>query len=1078
MLNLYCALAAQEYRLRMAAAAPEGLLVVVPNEISAFSWQRKLEPAGTGALVRSFEELVDELVRQSGGFSGHTISPAVCRAIYRDLLDATPEKYDYLVGKNSVPRLTQGVLSRIIASAEALTQEEPGAELNVPESPRRRQLKVLLDAFNARLEPTGHVRDKVAVWQGIIDLTVEDFYRTYPGIGSVVFVDFDHFPDEVYLAIAALAKITGSCDVVLNFDPRHSPPGPSPLEPAYQRLYDMAENVEGLGEEDETVPLLALEQRPTLITASNVSEEISACARLLRHRIAAEDSTALPALHVVALANADGYITRMEEALRSNGLSWQYLKGEPLVRGAAFMLLERLAQCVRREVSGDKISDLMRAPGFAGILPLEISTVEAWDLASRLDSILAQTGLLTGWAAVLKGVTAAIKKQHTQRQRTSHWSEEEKMQDDRLQAVLNATYDLAESLSERQDISHWTAVAANLITEAARGGDDPRELIRRGEFIRALDDMAAAAPVVALQPVSFPRFVTLFRTVMQTAREPLDLEAAGRADVILCNPESASYLAGNRLALLGFNDGSCPRFARSDVSFYGSDGPRDQAPYRGRQWHVLSRILSNFTNCELWMPAREGTEPLLPSQFAELLQRKNCVTAVSAEHHLENARCPRENRRDGAEERFVNHLRGLELSSSELAKIRKSAPAAYAAARGISVMASRSAQELSAYDGILRDPQLTRWLANWVDRHTFSVSQLDRIVGCSFRFFADRMLNLDEEERADDLLPAHVFGAFAHDVLARFYRNWVAGGHKVLRSDHERQAREELLRAYHAEGSPDETLSAFARDLMDLKLFGTLGPDGFAADERPLEECGDVGVFGTFLLLEMTRGDARNLDFLQPSNFEVGFGVPPMEDEDPLSTTDCVHMDIGNGHKVRLFGRIDRIDVSPTGVFAVTDYKTGHLPTGPEIAGGFRTQLPIYMMVAQQLLREEYPDAQPAGGLYYSLKRGPAARISGVFVRAAFQGQLGLSGRGMKDEVFTETLAMVKDRIRHSISSLRRGYLTTTQHNPDTVCRYCVYQKLCYRDVERTAAFWEAVETREALAGGMSMETAAPPGGN
>lgn len=85
-------------------------------------------------------------------------------------------------------------------------------------------------------------------------------------------------------------------------------------------------------------------------------------------------------------------------------------------------------------------------------------------------------------------------------------------------------------------------------------------------------------------------------------------------------------------------------------------------------------------------------------------------------------------------------------------------------------------------------------------------------------------------------------------------------------------------------------------------------------------------------------------------------------------------------------------------------------------------------------------------------------------MRAAFQGQLGLSGRGMKDDVFVETLAMVKDRIRHSISALRRGYLTTTHHNPDTVCRYCTYQKFCYRDVDRTAAFWEAVEARDAAA--------------
>src|SRR5690606_27666220 len=109
---------------------------------------------------------------------------------------------------------------------------------------------------------------------------------------------------------------------------------------------------------------------------------------------------------------------------------------------------------------------------------------------------------------------------------------------------------------------------------------------------------------------------------------------------------------------------------------------------------------------------------------------------------LQNLRASTRGIVEEAESQFAAYLKNVRLSPTELAKFRKYGLTAYNAARATTVMAERYNPQLGGYDGILQDPRLKAWLAAWLDRHKFSVSQLDGIVGCSFRFFADRMLHL------------------------------------------------------------------------------------------------------------------------------------------------------------------------------------------------------------------------------------------------------------------------------------------------------------------------------------------------
>ena len=70
--------------------------------------------------------------------------------------------------------------------------------------------------------------------------------------------------------------------------------------------------------------------------------------------------------------------------------------------------------------------------------------------------------------------------------------------------------------------------------------------------------------------------------------------------------------------------------------------------------------------------------------------------------------------------------------------------------------------------------------------------------------------------------------------------------------------------------------------------------------------------------------------------------------------------------------RADRVDVLEDGRLAILDYKTGALPTGPDIAEGDAPQLPLEAaMAARGAFREVPAGSATAALLYWRLTGGP-----------------------------------------------------------------------------------------------------------
>ena len=270
----------------------------------------------------------------------------------------------------------------------------------------------------------------------------------------------------------------------------------------------------------------------------------------------------------------------------------------------------------------------------------------------------------------------------------------------------------------------------------------------------------------------------------------------------------------------------------------------------------------------------------------------------------------------------------------------------------------------------------------------WSVSALETYLDCPFKFFAQRVLRLEEEPDDDEVMDPRRQGLFVHDVFERFFAAWTRAGHR---------------------GITPANLDA-ARDLFTTIVDAALAP-------LPAAEAG----------LERTR--------LLGSPVAAGLGeaVFRMEAERPLAVVDRLLEHQLNGEftfataagprAVALKGKADRIDLLEDGTFRVIDYKLGWPPQR-----GRALQLPIYGLCAQQQLTAERGRPWTLGEATYIAFKGPR-RIVPLF------------SPGDREK----TLADAQQRMADALDAIARGEFPPA---PDDVyrCETCSFASVCRKD--------------------------------
>jgi RecB family exonuclease len=318
----------------------------------------------------------------------------------------------------------------------------------------------------------------------------------------------------------------------------------------------------------------------------------------------------------------------------------------------------------------------------------------------------------------------------------------------------------------------------------------------------------------------------------------------------------------------------------------------------------------------------------------------------------------------------------------------------------------------------------------------WSASALEAWAGCPVRWFVERLLHARDLQPEPEPLAR---GALAHAVLrdvldglrretgsARLRPAVLARARELLGDALLRHEREHPLSV-----APERVPGIRRRLAADLERY-------LEHAARGDEQAGSGGQASTHGQAGGSHngsngnGDERVSGklSLEPTHLELGFGFG---EDDPAGLPS---LDLGEGVRVR--GRIDRVDLDPSGTSAVVyDYKGAHAPDAGRWARERNFQAALYMRAIESL-----PGVHAVGGFYQPLS-GRDLRARGVLEQDA-----GLAVECVRGDARegAEVRALVDEALALARTAAHEARAGELQARPATCGfgeRGCLYPTIC-----------------------------------
>ena len=579
------------------------------------------------------------------------------------------------------------------------------------------------------------------------------------------------------------------------------------------------------------------------------------------------------------------------------------------------------------------------------------------------------------------------------------------------------------------------------------------------EFRRLIDELVEFLIIESETEVCYPLGSYISWLRLMTSESIYQWGSPNDRGICILPLNQTKDLSFDTVILGGLVDGEFPETFRSDT-FLPPQRRSTESDRLSEDRFLFYQALTLYRK-QLYLlnPQHDGDVELVPSVFIDELQRVAEIntstdddrTLFSTENFLKNY---------GA---FVWEGSGTEEVEEPTIPSTIS-PTLPLIAHNVRVEKSRTVTveenctgtpKLWQYEGQLVSNLLSsasrRALEQRRDR-TYSVSQLETYGECPFRYFSDRVLNLNPTEEEETGLTNMERGSLAHRILFEFYDRRRDAAPISACEDTEFEEAVNLLRqiarSHLNEAENRRPLNRAEKLFWDIEV------------ERLIGGYGRTGILPAFLEAERER----DLE-VQPRYFEVEFG-PSVRSEpaDPyLGSTEAITVG-----EVSLSGRIDRIELG-NGMFVIGDYKTGRTtPKLNDLLEGRSLQLPLYVAVVEQLLEQQSSSVQGVeedlesvkgvGGVYYILREECKAEL-GIgdkdYNKRAFQasrsGQLLPNAKFQVEETKTDSDsdvigAIVDVAVEHAnqyVHSIADGDFQLTSHDKTKVCRYCSFKRIC-----------------------------------
>lgn len=322
-------------------------------------------------------------------------------------------------------------------------------------------------------------------------------------------------------------------------------------------------------------------------------------------------------------------------------------------------------------------------------------------------------------------------------------------------------------------------------------------------------------------------------------------------------------------------------------------------------------------------------------------------------------------------------------------------------ASGLKAEIKRNELELSQFDGNVDidgfsvDPTKNTELV-------MSCSQLETLARCPFAYFLKYVLKIKPLEDItfdpSHWLDAKTKGDLYHTIYENFYRNLLEKGESPEVAKHENylyEIADELIAQKKSMIPPPSELV-------------------FESERRSvLESCR--------VFLKAEENEVANGI---PKHLELTFG---MSGDDEGKNFEAVPIQLPNGQRFFLRGRIDRVDESADGLLKVWDYKTGsdyHYTDNGYFKGGRQLQHALYPLALEWLFNEK------------GLRTNPKVVQSGYI----FPTMKGQGKRVARNQLCRESLYEI---LGHLFTLLEQGNFVMTDDDND--CHLCDFREACNR---------------------------------
>ncbi len=994
-------------------------LVILPSNAHTLAARQRLakQPAQLGVTLLEFDTLYREIL-DAAGIAVQSLTQAARYRLLRALLRerAAAGALVYFAPIADQPGLIDAFAQFISDVKRArLTPETLHAHATLP---RMRDLAAVYDAYQKFLYAKNLADDQGRGWLALNALQADA--TLYAEFDYIAVDGFDEFDPTQAALLQALAARTPQLDLTLTYQagraaharfervlaqfpdaaretlPATAPPRRGVLEHLERALFESA------------APRLPCDDSIQLVAAADRLREVQAIARAVKRAIIAG---AAPSDLAVLFRSLDMYQPLVREVFTAYDIPFRVRGGMALLANALIAEIINLLGLAANDFPRRETMDALRAPYFLW------RDLDAQALAD-LDRITREAVVVRGRAAFLDSFVkprAPLSDREIERRRVAE-----------LDAATLAAYRAwLETFFERVTPPATATVAQYVEWVERLLGPDPQaeeyararhpetfaaetSSLRVVERVRAADPETAARDLAAL--CAFKRALGGLVQAAQMLQEPVcarqaflqdlrdalanatyDLTPAFDGRVLVTGALWARGVSRQMIFLGGLVEGEFPARAPEDVLLTESERQKLEAAGLTRaSFHASDEKTYFYQAVAL---AREKLFLFYPQrdQDARLLNPSPYVGDVCALFQdltpakIGLADAPVASQAASLPELAVALARAQNDAAALEQALRAASPAW---THSLHARAIERRRESNAphdpYSGVLDAADLRAELrARFDARYPWSASQFNEWGACGFRFFADRLLRLQELAEPEEGLDAAQRGALYHAILEQTYKKFVARKLTVT------PATLETARALL-----DETAAQVLETAPEQ--FG-FRPTAWWTQERAEA----TRILHALLEAEAARADATTA---QPYKLEQAFDVT-------LSL---------NGAPLRVRGILDRIDKRADGL-AVVDYKSGSTKIDKrEVYAGRNLQLPIYVM-ALRALHEPVADAY-----FLHIANGETSGAVDAAEREAW-------------------LAKARDHMARYRDAARQGNFAVkpSRLEDDRCVRYCDFAPLC-----------------------------------